>query len=304
MRKTRNTRLVLSDTRRKEVCAPGNTHGSSNARSDGARHILATTTRPSTSDIIDQQHLCVMSVEDSATDTGSSTADNVLRPASQATFQFTPQQVLSRSVSDSASTGDTVDRLLGRSPTVNQQPHFDPQLVSKHLRIVNEDFRKTTDGDDSDVVADDTIILAVGEEATANGENVCAPSNVVQSRTTVGATSQSWMVFPKNYNGTGCWHAYKLHFLACANTNGWTDEQSCRFLRTRLVGDAALVLGSATHQQWDWSTLLKALDARYGVAGPSYVIKSQLRQLFQGEQQTFKDYADELVKSVTNDPET
>ena len=194
-----------------------------------------------------------MSVEDSATDTGSSTAGNVLRPASQATFQFTPQQVLSRSVSDSASTGDTVDRLLGRSPTVNQQPHFDPQLVSRYTRIVDDNFRKTTDGDDSDVVADDTIILAVGEEAMANGENVCAPSNVVQSRTTVGATSPSWMVFPKNYNGTGCWHAYKLPFLACANTNGWTDEQSCRFLRTRLVGDAALVLGSATHQQWDWS---------------------------------------------------
>ena len=245
-----------------------------------------------------------MSVEDSATDTGSSTAGNVLSPASQATFQFTPKQVLPRSVSDSASTGNTMDRLLERSPTANQQQGFDPQQVSNYLRIVNEDFRRTTDCDDSDAVADDTIMLAAGEEATANGENVYAPSNVVQSGGTVGATSQSWVVFPKNNNGTGCWHAYKLHVLTCANNNGWTDEQSCRFLRTRLVGDAALGLGSATQQQWDWSTLLKALDARYGVAGPSYVIKSQLRQLFQGEQQTFKDYADELVKSVNNDPAT
>ena len=50
--------------------------------------------------------------------------------------------------------------------------------------------------------------------------------------------------------------------------------------------------------------LLGALDLRYGLAVPEYVIKARFRDLIQEENQTIDDYADILVRARVNDPAT
>ena len=76
------------------------------------------------------------------------------------------------------------------------------------------------------------------------------------------------------------------------------------YLRTRLTGEAALVLAQAQQRTWDLSTLLDALDIRYADAAPAYVIKSRIRKLKQGEHQTFSNYADELATAAATGSET
>ena len=107
---------------------------------------------------------------------------------------------------------------------------------------------------------------------------------------------------PQKYDGEGCWSSYKLHFLSCADSNGWTESERCSYLKARLTGRAALVLAQAN--KWNLQMLLQALDTRFGVAAPDYVIKGKIRRLVQLENQTLNDYAETLVRAITNRPET
>ena len=51
-----------------------------------------------------------------------------------------------------------------------------------------------------------------------------------------------------------------------------------------------------------FSELLSALDTRYGVAAPKFVIKARLRNIYQGEDQSVQAFADELNSAVAGKP--
>ena len=51
-----------------------------------------------------------------------------------------------------------------------------------------------------------------------------------------------------------------------------------------------------------FSELLSALDTRYGVAAPKFVIKARLRNIYQGDDQSVQAFADELNSAVAGKP--
>ena len=108
------------------------------------------------------------------------------------------------------------------------------------------------------------------------------------------------IIIPRRFDGSTDWQAYKLHFLTCAESNSWSDEESFRYLRARLVGDAALSIVSS--RNGSFAKQLLALDARYGVSAPDFVIKARIRQLFQEEGQSLQEYANQLSRAVSNRP--
>ena len=119
---------------------------------------------------------------------------------------------------------------------------------------------------------------------------------IIIPRQSVRQGVSSFTVFPRRYDGTGDWQSYKLHFLSCAESNAWSDDDSCRYLKTRLEGDAALVLPQV--RNCSFNALLTALDTRYGIAAPEFVTKARLRDIFQQEGQSLRAYADKLTKHV------
>ena len=121
------------------------------------------------------------------------------------------------------------------------------------------------------------------------GGNCKSYKPVAAPRRSVKKDASRFVVFPRKFDGVEDWQLYKLHFLSCAESNRWSDDESCCYLKTRLIGDAALVLPQS--RCWSFSALLCALDTRYGVAVPEFVTKARLRDIFQQEGQSLQAYA-------------
>ena len=116
-----------------------------------------------------------------------------------------------------------------------------------------------------------------------------------------GKSGSNVILIPKRFDGTGHWQSYKCHFLNCKEGNDWSDSEACRYLKARLDGDATMVLVQAGKNK-TFSELLSALDTRYGVAAPKFVIKARLRNIYQGEDQSVQAFADELNSAVAGKP--
>ena len=74
----------------------------------------------------------------------------------------------------------------------------------------------------------------------------CNDATDSSTHDTKNCKSRLPVILPRTFDGSTDWQAFKLHYLCCAEGNGWSDEESCRYLRTRLVGDAALSLFQAS----------------------------------------------------------
>ena len=91
---------------------------------------------------------------------------------------------------------------------------------------------------------------------------------------------------------------YKIHFTACVAANRWSADESVSILSAKLTGEAALVLTQKQLSAWTFDELLKALDDRYSVTGPTYILKSKLRSVYQQPDQTVQSFGDELTTLV------
>lgn len=63
-----------------------------------------------------------------------------------------------------------------------------------------------------------------------------------------------------------------------------------------MEGDATLVLSHTKNKTL--SKLLGALDTRYGVAAPNFVVRDRLRDMLQFENQSLQSFADSLNRAV------
>ena len=104
---------------------------------------------------------------------------------------------------------------------------------------------------------------------------------------------------PKKFKGKN-WNGYKWHFLAVAQVNGWSPDEAARMLKACLDDSVALVLKRALRQDdVTIHALFKALDERYNVPGPDYVLKGKVRRTTQRPGQTVDQYQMELVKVLS-----
>ena len=102
---------------------------------------------------------------------------------------------------------------------------------------------------------------------------------------------------PQCFDGKN-WDSYKVHFTACVAANNWSTAESVSILSAKLIGEAALVLTQKQLSAWTYGELLKALDDRYSVTGPTYILKSKLRSTYQRPDQTVQSFGDELTTLV------
>ena len=226
----------------------------------------------------------------------------------QASYQFTPQKVVQHSDSCNASSGDTVDKLLRIKPVLQRQHavQLQPDQARQFMESSQGGSPTSSNGSARSYHTGDTTNNPTGScrASPSNGCREKSPTlraDVIEKDSCIATQASAVVILPKRYDGTSCWLSYKLHFLSCADSNGWTDSERCSYLKAKLTGRAVLVLAQAN--KWDLHTLLQALDTRFGVAAPDYVIKGKIRRLVQLENQTLNDYADTLVCAVTNRPE-
>ena len=103
-------------------------------------------------------------------------------------------------------------------------------------------------------------------------------------------------VKPKKFDGKN-WSGYKLHFLSVAQANCWNQNEAARVLKSSLDDDVALMLrrrlrrGDATLED-----VFAALDARFNVPGPDYVLRSKVRRTTQKPNQTVAQFQKELMR--------
>ena len=79
--------------------------------------------------------------------------------------------------------------------------------------------------------------------------------------------------------------------------NRWSTAEAVRgkYFSTKLIGEAALVLTQIQLSAWTYDEQLKALDDRYSVKGPTYILKSKLRSVYQQPDQTVQSFGDEMT---------
>ena len=113
-------------------------------------------------------------------------------------------------------------------------------------------------------------------------------------------SSVSRCVFrPKKFRGKN-WSGYKHHFIAVAQVNGWSQAEAARMLKACLSDSVALVLRKSLRKDnVPLGALFEALDERYDVPGPDYVLKGKVRRTLQRPDQSVDDYQTELVKVLS-----
>ena len=76
---------------------------------------------------------------------------------------------------------------------------------------------------------------------------------------------------PATYDGSVAWMDYKAHFDACAELNGWTDQQKGLYLSVSLRGQAQGVFGNLGSGKHDCDDLIKALEERFAPPNQSSI---------------------------------
>lgn len=103
-------------------------------------------------------------------------------------------------------------------------------------------------------------------------------------------------VKPKKFDGKN-WSGYKLHFLSVAQANCWNQNEAARVLKSSLDDDVAMMLrrrlrrGDATLED-----VFAALDDRFNVPGPDYVLRSRVRRTIQKPNQPVIQFQKELMR--------
>ena len=242
--------------------------GSSNARSDGARHILATTTRSTTSKKTSRRSgrrakLATQADRDSATATspkqvecdvfkeqnGTYITIKFFIPATEKTTASTATvQCDSRAVVPSAYNGTTASDV--NTDTLLQQPSHalhEQQRQQNHPPTANvflgtDKYASQTATSSSDIdvaaTATDNALMDATEQRQACQQQT-PRSNDIQEQTRCSTPTTS-LALLTDYDGTTCWRTYLKNLLICAAKNGWSVQEKYSQLTARLVGDAAV----------------------------------------------------------------
>ena len=137
------------------------------------------------------------------------------------------------------------------------------------------------------------------------------PTHIEQKETvpttsTMTSRNPAITVSPPRFHGQD-WPTYILRFEACAELNGWTDDDKAKILPTCLEGDTVLAIQSKRSKNWSYDRLVKELNIRYGYQIDVDEIERQLRETRQGKDETYSAYYDHLYSlalKLNEDDET
>ncbi|CAH1976650.1 unnamed protein product [Acanthoscelides obtectus] len=87
---------------------------------------------------------------------------------------------------------------------------------------------------------------------------------------------------PPQFDGTTAWNAYRRHFKAAANANGWSSTEKATALTLALRGDVATVLQEISPEEQEvYKQLVGHLEIRYDQSHLEHVYHTQLKNRFQ-----------------------
>ena len=113
------------------------------------------------------------------------------------------------------------------------------------------------------------------------------------------------VIKPRKFDGKN-WPGYRLHFMSCAQANGWAASQSAMVLKACLNEETALNLRRNLRcKDASLEEIFQCLDEIHCAPGPEFVLRGKLRRLMQRPDQSVHSYQVELKALLAHqaDPE-
>ncbi|KAJ8914101.1 hypothetical protein NQ315_014297 [Exocentrus adspersus] len=106
-------------------------------------------------------------------------------------------------------------------------------------------------------------------------------------------------ISPPTFDGEVSWTMYKRQFEAAATTNGWDEHQKATELVLALRGKALQTPQNIPEEkQNDYSTVVGALELRFGSKYLSQVYQNQLKSRSQGPTETLQEFSTDIERMV------
>ena len=103
---------------------------------------------------------------------------------------------------------------------------------------------------------------------------------------------------PATFDGTVAWTDYKAHFEACADLNGWSDEQKGLYLSVSLRGQAQGVFGNLGTGRPSYKDLVTALEERFAPPNQTELYRVQLRERRQKASETMAELGQDIRRLI------
>ena len=114
-----------------------------------------------------------------------------------------------------------------------------------------------------------------------------------------GSKSKDVIMKPATYDGSVAWMDYKAHFDACAELNGWTDQQKGLYLSVSLRGQAQGVFGNLESGKHDYGDLVRALEEQFAPPNQTELYRVQLRERRQKASESMAELGQD-IRRLTN----
>ncbi|MCG8048186.1 MAG: reverse transcriptase family protein, partial [Candidatus Thiodiazotropha endolucinida] len=128
------------------------------------------------------------------------------------------------------------------------------------------------------------------------------PDRFVSSRrknTSSAQKTKEVTMKPATFDGSVAWLDYKAHFEACAELNGWSNEQKGLYLSVSLRGQAQGVFGNLGTGKHDYDELVTALEERFAPPNQTELYRVQLRERRQKASETMAELGQDM-RRLTN----
>ncbi|CAH1113741.1 unnamed protein product, partial [Psylliodes chrysocephalus] len=96
---------------------------------------------------------------------------------------------------------------------------------------------------------------------TTSSSSVIEPSHIQHP---VSQIHTSKIIKPPTFDGQKTWVTYRLQFKAAARANDWAEKEKAAALIVSLRGQAATVLQLLPQEEPSYSSIVQALETRYG----------------------------------------
>ena len=108
------------------------------------------------------------------------------------------------------------------------------------------------------------------------------------------------LIMPDIFDGETKWDQYRAHFTACAEINGWTDIERCKFFVARLKGHAQEVyMGLPPAERGSFSAIVGALSKYFAPPALICARRAKLRSRVRGEGEGLSQLCSAIRREVS-----
>ncbi len=112
-----------------------------------------------------------------------------------------------------------------------------------------------------------------------------------------GGRAPKQITKPLPYDGQSSWEAYKLQFEMLAQLNGWSETEKATYLAVSLRGSALTILTNLpSEQRSEYTSLLSALDNRFGTAHQTELNRVKLRNRTRKREESLPELAEDIER--------